>query len=46
MNGGGYGNNRYSSQNMKGFEYDDDDEQIDDVEGGLDVADENCIAGS
>lgn len=27
---------------MKGFDYDDDEEQIDDVEGGLEVADENC----
>eukprot|EP00347_Sterkiella_histriomuscorum_P017946 403347378 len=38
-----YGNNRYSSQNMKGTsDFDDDDEQIDEVENGLEVAEENC----
>lgn len=34
------GNNRYSSQNMKNFDF-DDDEQVDEAEVGLDVADEN-----
>ena len=32
-------NNRYSGQNMKSFEYDDDNEQDEDF--GLEVAEEN-----
>jgi hypothetical protein len=44
MNGGAYGNNRYSSQNNKGFDCEDEDELMDDGEGVLDVAEENCIA--
>lgn len=45
MNGGpSYGNNRYSSQNMKGTsDFDEDEEEhIDEVENGLEVAEENC----
>lgn len=40
-----YGNNRYSSQNMKGgaSDFDDEEELIDDQENGLEVADENCV---
>ena len=43
MNGGAYGNNRYSSNNNKGFDCEDEDELLDDAEGVLDVAEENCI---
>lgn len=43
MNGGHYGNNRYSSQNMKNSYFEDDEEQIDDGDVGLEVADENQI---
>ena len=32
-------NNRYSSQNMKSFEYDEEQDQDEDI--GLEVADEN-----
>ncbi|CDW71894.1 UNKNOWN [Stylonychia lemnae] len=46
MNGCALGNNRYSSQNNKGFDCEDEDELMDDGEGVLDVAEENCIGAT